>query len=93
MNHRIHSGRVFTPRNTKRFRMLRKMENMRADKARIKMERGAAGLLEREPKLVKWFPLELGVRDKVSGDVAWTDLKSVRDTARRIGVVLRHYVP
>ena len=73
--------------------MLRKLANMRAAKARIRQERADAGLLDREPKLVRWFPIELGVRDKVSGDVAWTDLRSIRDAARRLSVVLKFYQP
>jgi len=73
--------------------MLRKLANMRAAKARLRQERIAAGLLDREPKLVRWFPLELGVRDKASGEVAWTDLRSIRDAARRLGVVLKFYQP
>jgi hypothetical protein len=73
--------------------VLRKLANMRAAKARLRLVRIAAGLLEREPKMVLWFPLELGVRDKVSGEVAWIDLRSVRDAARRLGIVLKFYQP
>ena len=42
--------------------MLRKMARMRAAKERKRL----ANPVEREPKMVRWFPLELGVRDKVS---------------------------
>jgi len=73
--------------------MLRKLANMRAAKARIRQERIDAGLLEREPKMERYFPLELGVRDKGTGDVAWTDLRSLRDAARRLSVVLKFYLP
>ena len=71
--------------------MLRKMANMRAAKTQLRLERGQAGLLEREPKMQRWFTLELGLRDKASGEVAWTDLRSIRDSARRIAVVLKFY--
>lgn len=71
--------------------MLRKLANMRAAKARLRQERIAAGLLEHEPKMIRYFPLELGVRDKATGEVAWVDLRSVRDAARRLGVVLKFY--
>ncbi len=68
--------------------MLRKMANMRAAKARKRL----ANPVDREPRMVRWFPLELGVRDKRTGEIAWTDLRSVRDTAKRISVVLKNYV-
>jgi hypothetical protein len=67
--------------------MLRKMARMRAAKERRRLENP----VEREPKLVRWFPLELGVRDKVSGDVAWVDFRSVRDAAKRLSVLQKFY--
>src|SRR6185503_5599090 len=91
MIRRVHSGRFFANRRARRERMLRKMTNMRAAKARRRQERIAAGLLEREPKMVRWFPLELGVREKITGEAVWMDLRSVRDAARRLGVVLKFY--
>ena len=65
--------------------MLRKMANMRAAKARKRR----ANPPEHEHKMERYFPLELGVRDKRTGEVAWTDLRSVRDTAKRIAIVLK----
>jgi hypothetical protein len=47
----------------------------------------------REPKLVPFYPLDLGVRDKLSGDTAFVDLRSGRDAARRIAVILKFYQP
>lgn len=76
----------------KRERQLKRLSNMRQAKARLRQERVAAGLLERELKFVRYYPLELGVRDKRTGEVAWTDLRSVRDTAKRISTVLKNYV-
>lgn len=42
---------------------------------------------ERGPR---WFPLELGVRDKRNGQTAWVDLRSVRDAAKRLNVILKY---
>lgn len=50
-----------------------------------------ANLTLREPKLVRFYPIELGVRDKLTGDTAFVDLKSVRDAAKRLGIVLKFY--
>jgi hypothetical protein len=66
---------------------------MRAAKARIRQERIAAGLLEREPEMVRWFPLEFGFRDKVTGETAWIEFRSLRDMMKRASVVLRLYRP
>lgn len=52
-----------------------------------------ANPVEREPKLVPFYPLQLGVRDKLSGETAFVDLRSVRDAARRISVILKFYRP
>lgn len=51
-----------------------------------------ANPIEREPKLVRYFHLEIGVRNKRTNEIAWTDLRSVRDAAKRISVVLKNYV-
>lgn len=79
-------------RQDKYLRRAQRLAVMRAAKARIRQERMAAGLLEREPRMVRWFPLELGVRDKVSGETAWVDLRSVRDAAKRLAVILKYYI-
>ena len=70
-----------------RLQMLRKMANMRAAKERKRMENPP----EHEPKMVRAYPLELGVRNKATGETAWVDLRSVRDAARRLREVLQHY--
>lgn len=70
-------------------RMLKKMANMRAAKERKRM----ANPVEREPKLEPWHPLELGLRDKLTEEVAWVDFKSLRDTMRRLAVVMKFYQP
>ena len=65
------------------------MSNMRAAKERKRL----ANPIEREPKLVPWHPLELGVRDKASGEVGWVDFKSLRDAMRRLADVRKFYAP
>lgn len=62
---------------------------MRAAKARIRQERIAAGLLEREPQWVRHYPLEFGVRVKATGETAWHDLRSVRHAAKALGLILK----
>lgn len=47
---------------------------------------------EREPKFVRWHPLEFGLRDKRTGEVVWRDFVSVRDATRRLAVVKKFYV-
>jgi hypothetical protein len=46
---------------------------------------------DQEPRMVRWFPLEIGLRDKRTGEVAWTDFRSVRDAAKRLSVVQSNY--
>lgn len=48
---------------------------------------------EREPKMAPFYPLQLGVRDKITGAAAWTDFRSLRDAARRLAVVQHYYQP
>lgn len=67
--------------------MIRKMARMRAAKERKRL----ANPVEREPKMVRWFQLEIGVRDKRTGEVAWHDFRSVRDAAKRLAMVQRFY--
>jgi hypothetical protein len=70
--------------------VLRKMANMRAARARKRLANPPP---EPEPKTLRWFPLELGVRDKQTGETAWVDLRSGRDAARRLALLLRYYQP
>lgn len=46
---------------------------------------------ESEPKMIRSYPLEFGVRNKATGEIAWTDLKSVRDATRRLNIILKFY--
>lgn len=68
--------------------MLAKMARMRAAKERNRL----ANPIERAPKLVRYFPLELGLRDKRTGETAWVEFRSVRDASRRLAVVSRFYL-
>lgn len=72
-------------------RMLGKMQKMREAKARRRIERGAALPQSPECEREKFFPLQLGVRDKRTGEEAWTDFVSLRDALRRLTVIQRYY--
>jgi len=65
---------------------------MRAAKARIRQERIDAGLLEREPKFERHYPLEFGVRVKATGETHFHDLVSVRYATKALGLILKHFV-
>ena len=77
----------FFVRQLRRQKTLRKMARMRAAKERKRL----ANPVEREPKFIRYFPLELGLRDKRTKEVVWTDFRSVRDAAKRLSVVQRFY--
>ena len=85
----MHSSIFYRNRKQRRERMLRKLAAARAAKARKR----ATNPPEHEPKMERWFPLEIGVRDKRTGETAWTDLRSIRDAATRLSVILKHYLP
>lgn len=89
MTRRTQSGLLLRNRNARRLRMLLKMAAMRAAKERRRLENP----VESEPRMERWFPLQLGLRDKVTGDVAWVDLRSLRDALRRLRIVFRWYTP
>ena len=76
-------------RKKRREKMLLKMSNWRRRKAEIRQERIAAGLLEREPVMRRYYPLEFGVRVKATGETHFTDLRSVRHAAKALGLILR----
>lgn len=68
-------------------RRLKRLAQMRAAKAAKRL----ANPPEQEPRMERWFPLEVGVRDKRSGEVAWIDFRSVRDAAKRLSVIQHNY--
>lgn len=86
MLNRTHRRRVCSARR------LATLAKMRAARERIRQERVAAGWIQ-EPRMERWYPLELGLRDKETGEVAWVDFKGLRDALRRLAVVRRYYVP
>lgn len=77
-------------RQDKRLRLLSRLERMRAAKEQHRQERIEAGW-EPEPRMERWFPIQLGVRDKRTGEVAWVDFMSLPDAMRRLACVARHY--
>lgn len=93
MTHCVQSSLYSRNRKSRREKQLLKLANMRASKVRKRLERGAAGILERDVKLNRFYPLELGVRDNRTGETVWIDLKSVRDSAKRLTVLLKYYHP
>ena len=76
-------------RQDKRERELAKLARWRNRKAEIRQERIAAGLLERGPKLVRYHRFEFGVRDKMTGETHFAELKSVRHAAKAIGLIIK----
>jgi hypothetical protein len=86
----VNNGDVFLSyRKSRRQRVLQKMAAMRAAKERKRLERPAP---EPEPKRQRWHRFEFAVRDKLTGQTAWHDLKSVRHAATACRLILRHYV-
>jgi hypothetical protein len=75
----------------RRERIIKKMANWRAAKARKRQEAIDAGWRP-EPKFVRAYRFEFGVRDKMSGETAWHDLKSVRHAAKALGLVLKYLI-
>ena len=86
-HHRMQSRRYIANRKQVRERMLRKMANFRAAKERKRL----ANPVEREPKLVRFYPLEFCVRNKLTGEVSsWHDLRSARRIAKQAALLLRY---
>ena len=77
-------------RQDKRERELLKLSRWRKLKAEKRQRMIDAGLLEREPKLTRAYPLEFGVRRFNGSEECWTPLKSVRDAAKRLRLVLKY---
>ena len=85
---RFYSKRKY--RQDKRQRALEKLSRWRESKARKRQAAIDAGLLEREPKLERWFSFEFAVRDKRTGETHWHDLVSVRHASKALGLILKH---
>ena len=43
-----------------------------------------------EPKFIRAYPFEFGVRNKQTGETAWHDLVSVRHAAKALGLILKY---
>ncbi len=84
----MHSQSFFRNRKEQRERQLRKLANMRAAKERKRQERIAGWLPE--PKMLRWHRFEFGVRDKLTNETHFVDLKSVRHAAKALGLVLKN---
>ena len=46
---------------------------------------------EPEPRMKRWHRFQYGVRDKLSGEMAWRDLVSVRQAAKALGLIIKFY--
>lgn len=75
-------------RKLRRERVLRKMAAMRAARERKRLENPPS---EPEPKMVRWYRFEFGVRDKLTGETQFVDLHSVRHAAKALGLILNFY--
>ena len=84
---RTHQDPFFNYRKRRREAMLQKMHNMRAAKERKRMERCP---VEEEPKMTRYHRMEFGVRDKLTGEVAWHDLVSVRHAAKALSLIQKY---
>ena len=73
-------------RKRRRYAMLQRMAAMRAAKERKRLD---GPYTYREPKMKRWHRFEIGLRDKVTGEVAWHDLKSVRHASIAFRLVLQ----
>jgi hypothetical protein len=62
--------------------------------ARARWDKWRAGLGNRpepEPRMVRWHRFEYGVRDKLTGETHFTDLKSVRQASKALGLIVKFY--
>lgn len=86
MRHLSNDYWLFRNRKARRDSVLQKMSAMRAAKERKRLERPAP---EPAPRGPRWHRLEFGVRDKVTGEIAWHDLRSVRYAATAFRLLLQ----
>ena len=86
----MRSTGFFGHRKARRERVLRKMATMRAAKDRKREQRAQAGLIEQEPRMVRWNRFEYGVRDRLSGETHWRELVSARQAAKALGLILKY---
>ena len=65
------------------------MARMRAAKARKRQRLIDEGLLEREPRMLRYCRFAYGVRDKLTGETHWRDLVSVRQAYKALGLIVK----
>jgi len=64
---------------------------MRAAKERKRLDHGPR---EEVPRLTRWHPFEFGFREQRRPQTeSWIEFRSLRDTLRRLRIVLRYYQP
>ena len=81
----VFSGHIF--RQSRRARLLKKMAAMRAAKERKRLDSPPP---DREPNLRRFFRYEFGVRDRITGEIQFTELRSVRQASTALGLILKH---
>ena len=69
--------------------MLLKLANMRAAKERKRQERIAAGWIP-EPRMARYHRFEIGIRNKLTGETCFVDLKSARQAHKIAGLILKY---
>ena len=92
MTQRTHPGHFLRRRNRrqdKRVRQLEKLARWRKRKAELRAERIAAGWTP-EPKFVRAYPFEIGIRNKQTGETCFVDLKSARQAHKIAGLILKY---
>lgn len=84
-----HSKNFFRNRKERKERQLLKLANMRAAKERKRQERIADGWTP-EPKYVRAYCFEIGIRNKATGETCFVDLKSARQAHKIAGLILKY---
>lgn len=74
----------------KRKRQLERLAQMRDAKARKRLSTSPPEL---EPKMERYYPLEVGFRDKSTKEEAWTDFRSVRQVIKSASLIQNLYRP
>lgn len=54
-----------------------------------KWRAAAATRPDPEPKMVRWHRFEYGIRDKLTGELHWRDLVSIRQAAKALSLILK----
>ena len=63
---------------------------MRAAKARKRQALMDAGMLDREPMMVRFHRFEYGVRDRITGETHFRPLVSVRQASKALGLIVKY---